>query len=66
MNLAARLESICDPIQILLSEDTHALISSEFRFADIGEHEIRGFGTKRIFRLEGSLESANDRDRGAI
>ena len=62
VNLAARIEGLCGPMEILVSEDTHALIQNEFRFTDGGEHEIRGFGEQQVYRLEGDLAAANDRD----
>ncbi len=56
VNLASRLEPICQPMEILVSEHTHRLIENEFRLTDRGIHDIRGFGDTRIFRLDSSLE----------
>ncbi|SLN26421.1 adenylate/guanylate cyclase domain-containing protein [Oceanibacterium hippocampi] len=60
MNLAARLEPLCGPMEILLTGEMHDLIQQEFRMTDRGEHEIRGFGRKQIYRLENDLAPAND------
>ncbi|MCA8929187.1 MAG: PAS domain-containing protein [Alphaproteobacteria bacterium] len=60
MNLAARMEPLCGPMEIVLCEDMHRLIENEFRFSDLGEHAIQGFGRKRIYRLEGTDDIAND------
>ncbi len=60
MNLAARLEPLCGPMEILVSDECHDKIANEFRFTDLGDHEIRGFGTKTVYRLESDLEAAND------
>ena len=60
MNLAARLEPLCEPMEIMISHDTQKLIKSEFRTTDRGEHEIRGFGKMRVFRLDGDFTAAND------
>ncbi len=60
MNMAARLEQECKPMEILLSDDTYEKITSEFRMTDMGIHDIRGFGEKRLWRLDGSFNPAND------
>ena len=54
------MEPLCGPMQILLCEDMFELIQNDFRFADLGEHEVQGFGVKRIYRLEGADDVAND------
>ena len=46
MNMAARLEHLCEPMEIRLSEDTHAKITNEFRMTDLGESEIIPKGIK--------------------
>jgi adenylate cyclase len=63
MNLAARMEPLCGPMQILLCEDMYKHIEHEFQFFELGEHDIRGFGPKQIYRLESMEEAANDRHR---
>jgi len=60
VNLAARLEPLCGPMEILISEDTYRLIKNDFRITDRGEHEIRGFGIKKVYGLEGDMSPAND------
>ena len=60
MNLAARLEPLCQPMEILVSGDTHALIGNDFAFSNMGTHDIRGFGPKAVYRLEGDFGAAND------
>jgi adenylate cyclase len=60
VNLAARMEPLCGPMQIVLCEDMHRHIENEFQFIDLGEHQVRGFGPKRIYRLEGADQAAND------
>jgi len=59
MNLAARMEPLCGPMEILLCEDLYELIQNDFRFADLGEHEIRGFGLKHVYRLETTRDIAS-------
>jgi adenylate cyclase len=53
VNLAARMERLSDAMAITLCEDTYALIKDDFEFIDRGPHEIKGFGTRRLYTLEG-------------
>ena len=43
VNLASRLESICDPGGILVSHSTWALVKEEFEFETKGDVSIKGF-----------------------
>jgi len=52
VNLAARLEQLCEPMQIALCDETVRLIGDSFIVADIGEFDVKGFGRQRIFALE--------------
>jgi class 3 adenylate cyclase len=58
VNLAARLEPLCGPMEILVSKDTQRLIRSEFRTSDRGVHDVRGFGPTQIYRLDGRDDPA--------
>jgi len=58
VNLAARMEELAEPMQILVSAETHALIKDEFALTDLGEHEIKGFETQRVYALAGEGEPA--------
>jgi adenylate cyclase len=60
VNLAARLEPLCGPMQILVSDDTYQIIKNQFRFSDQGEHDIRGFGKTHVHALEGDYAAANE------
>ena len=53
VNLASRMEELAEPMQILVSADTHALIKSDFELTNLGEHEVKGFGSQRVFALVG-------------
>lgn len=53
VNMAARLEALADPMQIVLAEDTRALIAETFRTESLGEVEVRGFGSQHIHALVG-------------
>ncbi len=52
VNMAARLEQEALPMQILTCAATAGLIGDDFRFSEVGERELKGFGTKRIMALE--------------
>ena len=60
INLAARIEALCEPMEILMSERHYQHIRNEFRISDRGEETIRGFGPTRIYRLDGEFSAANE------
>ena len=60
INLAARLEALAGPMDILASEGMYQMLRAEFQFEDIGEHEVRGFGIQRIYRLLGADDLSFD------
>jgi len=64
VNLAARMESFSEPMTITLCEDMHNLIRSEFDLTEIGEADVKGFGKKRLYRLEGGREELTLRSAG--
>src|SRR5262245_24013065 len=41
-NVAARLQQIAKPNEILVAPSTRRLLGQQFEFADLGEHEIKG------------------------
>ena len=53
VNLASRLEAIADPMQILLSRETFDLIGEQFMLTEQGEVDVKGFGSQRIYSLDG-------------
>lgn len=53
VNRAARLEQQAEPMQILLAEQTRALLADEFVLAEQGTVELKGFGPVRLWSLEG-------------
>ncbi len=56
-NLAARLEAHSEPMKITLAEGTNGLIRDHFVISDLGEAEIKGFGTQTLYSLDGQLAS---------
>ena len=55
-NLAARLQALAGPDEIVISEDTRRLVGSLFEYESLGELEIRGLAVPiRAFRVVGDL-----------
>jgi adenylate cyclase len=54
-NLAARLEALAEPMQILVSDETYTHVRDDFSFTALGEQEIKGFGTQRVYALENEV-----------
>jgi adenylate cyclase len=52
VNIAARLESLCEPMQILVSAELAARIRDDFVLRPLGPHDIKGFGVQDVFALE--------------
>ena len=52
INLAARLETMCDAMQILMSETTFKSIHEDFVVSDLGESAVKGFDSQRIYSLD--------------
>jgi class 3 adenylate cyclase len=53
-NLAARIQALAAPNQILVSNSTRRLLGRVFHLADLGEHDIRGLDQSvRIWRVLG-------------
>ena len=51
-NLAARLQGLADPNQILVAASTRRLLGRLFELADLGDHDIRGFDKPvRVWRV---------------
>ncbi|MBT3358331.1 MAG: adenylate/guanylate cyclase domain-containing protein [Rhodospirillales bacterium] len=53
VNLAARMESMSEPMKITLCKETYETIKDDFVFTERGDFEIKGFGTKQLYFLEG-------------
>jgi class 3 adenylate cyclase len=52
VNLAARLESLSDPLQITVCEATYERIREDFIVTERGAMEVKGFGPINLFSLE--------------
>lgn len=54
VNLAARMEQICEPGHVYLTRDTAALVEGYFRLRDLGDAPVEGASKPvRVFDLEG-------------
>jgi adenylate cyclase len=52
VNMAARLEQEAAPMQILTCHQTAEAIGPDFRFTELGETPLKGFGPCRLMALE--------------
>ncbi len=52
VNMAARMESLSEPMKITISENTYQLIKDDFLCAERGEFEVKGFGKNTLYFLE--------------
>jgi adenylate cyclase len=52
VNLAARMETLSEPMRVTISENTHNLIKDEFVCSERGEFEVKGFGPTVLYFLE--------------
>lgn len=55
VNLAARMESMSEPMKITVNEETYQRLKNEFVFTERGPHEIKGFGTQNLYYLDSEL-----------
>ena len=53
MNLAARLEALCEPMEIVLCEDRYDLIRNDFHVTMLDKVDVKGFGAKQLYKLDG-------------
>ncbi|MEE8236605.1 MAG: adenylate/guanylate cyclase domain-containing protein, partial [Gammaproteobacteria bacterium] len=55
-NLAARLQGVAEPGQVVIGEATHRLVGQAFAVDDLGGHELKGFdGVVRAWRILGEV-----------
>jgi class 3 adenylate cyclase/predicted ATPase len=53
-NLAARLQSLADPNEVIISEGTRRLLGGLFEFADLGAQSLKGLASPvKVFRVLG-------------
>jgi class 3 adenylate cyclase len=55
VNLAARMETLSEPMQITISEATYHQIRDDFACTDRGLFEVKGFGENRLYFLDREL-----------
>ena len=52
VNLAARLEAYCEPMQILINDLARRQLPEQFIVSEPEEAQIKGFGTQEIYALD--------------
>lgn len=55
VNMAARMESLSEPMKITISESTYHLLKDNFVCTERGEFDVKGFGTNTLYFLEREL-----------
>lgn len=55
VNLAARMEEFSEPMRITLCEETYNQIEDDFICSPKGMFEVKGFGSIRLYDLEGEI-----------
>ena len=55
INMAARMETLSEPMRITISHDTYTLLKDDFQCSERGEFEVKGFGTQTLYFLEREL-----------
>ncbi|HEY1328477.1 MAG TPA: adenylate/guanylate cyclase domain-containing protein [Casimicrobiaceae bacterium] len=59
-NVAARLQALAAPNQIVVGELTHGLARASFAFRDLGEHALKGLPVSlRVWHVLGERETAD-------
>jgi adenylate cyclase len=52
VNMAARMETLSEPMRITISENTYQLIKDDFECVERGEFDVKGFGMSTLYFLE--------------
>jgi adenylate cyclase len=55
VNMAARMESLSEPMKITISESTYQLLKDDFLCVERGEFDVKGFGPNNLYFLEREL-----------
>lgn len=55
VNLAARMEEFSEPMHITLCEETYKLIEDDFICSSKGNFDVKGFGSMRLYDLDGEI-----------
>ncbi len=58
VNMAARMETLSEPMSITISENTFELIKDDFECLERGEFEVKGFGKQKLYFLDRELPHA--------
>jgi len=52
INMAARMETLSEPMKITISESTYQMIKDDFHCVERGAFEVKGFGDQKLYFLE--------------
>ena len=57
VNMAARMETLSEPMRITISEHTYQLIKDDFICSERGAFDVKGFGEQTLYFLDRELPS---------
>jgi adenylate cyclase len=57
VNMASRMETLSEPMQITASHSSYELLKEDFQFSLRGEFEVKGFGEQTLYFLDRELPS---------
>lgn len=52
VNLASRLENVCEPMKITVSDETRKLLTADFKLSKLEPVEVKGFGLQQFHSLD--------------
>jgi len=52
VNLASRLENVCEPMKVTVSEATKELLTDDFKLSALEPVEVKGFGEQQFYTLD--------------
>ena len=52
VNLAARMENLCEPMEITLCDDMYDMLATDFSLTEREEVDVKGFGRKTLYTLD--------------
>jgi adenylate cyclase len=59
VNLASRLEQLCEPLQILVASESYEVLRDDFVMLPLGEIEIKGFGVQDVYEVVDEARKGN-------
>jgi adenylate cyclase len=58
VNLASRMETFSDPMEVTVEESMYQALRGDFRFEEKEVVDVKGFGRRKLFRLTGEAQGS--------